>query len=183
MNVAYTWSKAFGICCDQLSRQSAAGSGDGLLRSERSARSTIDRPHNFQASFVAELPFGPGKPFLNNGGVAPRCGRLAGQRAAQRCIRGTPFTVTSAATSLNMPGSTQLADQVKATSRSSATSGRASRTSIRSPSRRSRRRASATPGYNTHARPGLRQPRLQRVSPVHARDRARRCSSGRRCST
>ena len=60
VNVAYTWSKAFGICCDTLS--------DGSPRVQaleyfdlNEALLPQDRPHNFQASFVAELPFGDGQ--------------------------------------------------------------------------------------------------------------------------
>ena len=49
-------------------RQSAACRRSSTSLNE--ARLPQDRPHNFQASFVAELPFGAGKPFLNEGGVA-----------------------------------------------------------------------------------------------------------------
>lgn len=72
-----------------------------------------DRPHNFQASLVAELPFGKGKRWLGRGGVL---GLLAGgwqANAVFSSYTGTPFTVTSSGTSLNAPGNSQVADLVK----------------------------------------------------------------------
>src|SRR5688572_5803634 len=114
VNVAYTWSKAFGICCDTLS--------DGSPRVQaleyfnlNEALLPQDRPHNFQASFVAELPFGEGKPFLSNGGAA---GAIFGGWQVNGLFgaySGTPFTVESASTSLDLNGSNQVADQVKDT--------------------------------------------------------------------
>jgi hypothetical protein len=113
-NVAYTWSKAFGICCDTLS--------DGSPRVQaleyfelNEALLPQDRPHNFQASFVAELPLGRGKRYLSNDGVASAI--LGGWQVNGLfgAYSGTPFTVESAATSLDMNGSNQVADQVKST--------------------------------------------------------------------
>ncbi|MEX2015187.1 MAG: hypothetical protein WD873_01030, partial [Candidatus Hydrogenedentales bacterium] len=110
-NIAYTWSKAFGICCDTLS--------DGSPRVQaldyfdlNEALLPNDRPHNFQASFVAQLPFGREKPFLNDGAAAALLGgwQVNGLFSA---YSGTPFTVTSSGTSLDLPGSNQMADQVK----------------------------------------------------------------------
>ncbi len=114
VNVAYTWSKAFGICCDTLS--------DGSPRVQaleyfdlNEALLPQDRPHNFQASFVAELPFGEGKPFLSNGGAASAI--LGGWQVNGLfgAYSGSPFTVESAATSLDLNGSNQMADQIKDT--------------------------------------------------------------------
>ena len=112
VNVAYTWSKAFGICCDTLS--------DGSPRVQaleyfelNEALLPQDRPHNFQTSFVAELPFGVGKPFLSDGGAASAI--LGGWQinGLFSAYSGSPFTVESAATSLDMNGSNQVADQIK----------------------------------------------------------------------
>ena len=114
VNIAYTWSKAFGICCDTLS--------DGSPRVQaleyfdlNEALLPQDRPHNFQTSFVAELPFGNGKPFLSNGGAAAAI--LGGWQVNGLfgAYSGSPFTVESAATSLDLNGSNQMADQVKDT--------------------------------------------------------------------
>ena len=64
---------------------------------------------------MAELPFGAGKPFLNNGASAAAL--LGGWQVNGLfgAYSGTPFTVESAATSLDMNGSNQMADQVKET--------------------------------------------------------------------
>ena len=100
MNVAYTWSKAFGICCDTLSDNPPQVQAlEYFFLNE--ALLPQDRPHNFQASFVAELPFGSGKPFLNEGGVA---GALLGGWQVNGLLSlysGAPFTVTSSGTSLD----------------------------------------------------------------------------------
>jgi hypothetical protein len=113
-NVAYTWSKAFGVCCDTLS--------DGSPRVQaleyfdlNEALLPQDRPHNFQASIVAQLPFGAGKRFFSNGGAAAAI--LGGWQVNGLfgAYSGSPFTVESAATSLDLNGSNQMADQVKDT--------------------------------------------------------------------
>jgi len=73
---------------------------------------SFDRPHNFQASLVAELPFGKGKRWLTGGILA----LLAGGWQANSVFSsytGTPFTVSSAGTSLNAPGNSQVADLAK----------------------------------------------------------------------
>lgn len=111
MNVAYTWSKVIGICCNELSDgapQVQALDYFGLNR----ALMPYDRTQNFSASFVAELPFGRGKMLLNSGGLA---NAIAGGWQVNGLLviySGSPFTV-SASNTLNMPGSTnQRADQI-----------------------------------------------------------------------
>ncbi|RPI56521.1 MAG: hypothetical protein EHM55_05055 [Acidobacteria bacterium] len=111
-NVAYTWSRAFGICCDTLS--------DGSPRVQaleyfdlNEALLPQDRPHNFQASFLAELPFGAGKPFVDNGGAASAIFGGWQVNGLFSAYSGTPFTVTSPGNSLDLPGSNQVADQLK----------------------------------------------------------------------
>jgi hypothetical protein len=112
LSVAYTWSRAFGICCDTLSDNPPQVQALEYFELNE-ARLPQDRPHNFQASFVAELPFGDGKPFLNEGGVSAAL--LGGWQVngLLSFYSGSPFTITSPGTSLDMPGSTQVADQVK----------------------------------------------------------------------
>jgi hypothetical protein len=111
MNVAYTWSKAFGICCDQLADNPPQVQAMDYF-SLNEARLSHDRPHNFQASFVAELPFGEGKPYLNTGGALAAIASGWQVNGLLSLYSGTPFTVTSSGTSLNLPGSTQMADRV-----------------------------------------------------------------------
>ena len=114
ITAGYTFSKTFGICCDQLSDNPPRVQALEYFALNE-ARLNDDRPHNFQATFVAELPFGQGKPFLNNGGVAAAI--LGGWQVNGLfgAYSGRPFTITSADTSLNLPGSNQMADQVKET--------------------------------------------------------------------
>jgi outer membrane receptor protein involved in Fe transport len=111
-NVAYTWSRSYGLCCDVLSDNPPRIQARDFFDLNR-ARMPHDRPHNFQASVVAELPFGPGKPFLNNGGLLAQV--LGGWQVngLSSLYSGAPFTVTASGTSLNLPGSNQVADQVK----------------------------------------------------------------------
>jgi hypothetical protein len=75
------------------------------------ALSSFDRPHNLQIGWVAELPFGEGKPFASEGLAKALFGgwQLNGIFSS---YSGTPFTVSSSGTSLNAPGNTQTADQV-----------------------------------------------------------------------
>jgi outer membrane receptor protein involved in Fe transport len=111
MTVAYTWSRAFGICCDTLSDNPPMVQAFDYF-SLNESRLPQDRPHNFQTSFVAELPFGHGKPLLNDGGFA---GKVLGGWQINGLLSlysGSPFTVTSSGTSLDLPGSTQVADQL-----------------------------------------------------------------------
>ena len=60
MNVVYTWSKVIGICCDELSDNPPRVQALNYFYLNR-ALMPYDRTHNFNASFVAELPFGTGK--------------------------------------------------------------------------------------------------------------------------
>jgi len=72
-------------------------------------------PHKMDMSAVYELPFGSGRKFLSSGGVL---GKIVGGwqlNAFFTASSGRPFTVTSSTASLNAPGSTQRADQVKDT--------------------------------------------------------------------
>ncbi len=112
LNVAYTWSKAFGICCDTLSDNPPQVQALDYFDLNE-ARLPQDRPHNFQTSFVAELPFGVGKPHLNDGGAASMIFGGWQVNGLFSAYSGSPFSISSAATSLNLPGSNQPADQVK----------------------------------------------------------------------
>jgi hypothetical protein len=76
------------------------------------ALSSFDRPHNLQVGWVAELPFGEGKPFATTGIAKLLLGgwQLNGIFSS---YSGTPFTVTASGTSLNAVANLQTADQVK----------------------------------------------------------------------
>ncbi len=111
LNAAYTWSKAIGW--NTNSDSSPNGPVRALAFFERN-RTVLeyDRPHNFQLYGIWELPLGRGKKWLNQGGAANWL--LGGWQVNSLLsfFSGTPFSVTSSGTSLDLPGSTQTADQV-----------------------------------------------------------------------
>lgn len=76
------------------------------------ATSSFDTPHNFQAAFVYDLPFGKDKKWATTGLSRAVLGgwQFNGVFGA---FSGRPFTVTASGASLNMPGNLQTADLVK----------------------------------------------------------------------
>jgi hypothetical protein len=74
----------------------------------------FNRTHVFNFRSVVELPFGPGRRWLSNGGVVAA---VVGGWQLNNVVSlrsGTPFTVTASGTLLNTPSITQNpADQVK----------------------------------------------------------------------
>ncbi|MBM3792565.1 MAG: hypothetical protein FJW31_00555 [Acidobacteria bacterium] len=110
-NVAYTWSKAMGWCCNEDNNGGPlvpALAFTGL----NYVPLNFDRTHNLQITATYELPFGAGKRF--SGGRAFNV--LAGGwqiNTLTTAMTGTPVRVTSDGGSLRLPGSTQRADQVK----------------------------------------------------------------------
>ncbi|MGI8745204.1 MAG: hypothetical protein ACR2NN_22055 [Bryobacteraceae bacterium] len=81
--------------------------------SRNRALAGYDRTHNLQVSGIYELPFGPRKKWLKNGNIVSRLARNWQLNGTFSAYTGTPFTVTSSSASLNAPGNTQTADQVK----------------------------------------------------------------------
>lgn len=76
--------------------------------------SDFDRPHNVQISYIWELPFGKGKPFLRGHRALSLIAGGWQLNGLMSFYSGSPFTVTASATSLNAPGSgPQRADQIK----------------------------------------------------------------------
>jgi hypothetical protein len=112
IGVGYTLSKSTGIA--------GAPRSDGTPRIMipeyyhlNTAISPFDRTHNLQITNLTELPFGPGKPWLSEGGVLAA---IVGGWQVNNIISitsGTPFDVTASGTSLNAPENAQRADQVK----------------------------------------------------------------------
>ena len=76
------------------------------------ALSSFDRPHNLEVGWVAELPFGEGKPFGSTGIARLLLGGWQFNGIFSG-YSGTPFTVTASGTSLNAVANQQTADQVK----------------------------------------------------------------------
>lgn len=109
MNVAYTWSKAMGVCCNANSDGGPAYQALPFYDLNRSIM-PFDRTHNVQYTTVYELPFGKGKSFLANGGALAAL--LGGWQinGLMSIFSGNPFTIGSDGSSLNLPGSSQTAD-------------------------------------------------------------------------
>ncbi len=109
---SYVWSKSMGICCNADSDGSPGIQLPQYYNLNR-AVSNFDRTHAFTATSIYELPFGKGKPLLPNG-VGSKI--LGGWQinAMLAAYSGLPFSVSASGTSLNAPGNTQRANQVKA---------------------------------------------------------------------
>jgi hypothetical protein len=109
---SYTWSKAIQIGADTLTDGRPYIQIPEYNHLNRNV-SPLDVPHNFSVTGIAELPFGTGKKWANQGGVSAAL--LSGWQVNGVLVMysGEPFSVTAAGTSLNTPGSTQSADQVK----------------------------------------------------------------------
>ena len=111
MKVSYTWGKAIGI---------ADNSASGLMWNMPSqyarnrALAGYDRTHNFRFASVAELPFGKGKRWANQNPVARTLFGGWQANGIFSAYSGLPFSVSASGASLNAPGSSQTADQVKA---------------------------------------------------------------------
>jgi hypothetical protein len=75
--------------------------------------SGFDRRHNLQLTNIYSLPFGKDQKWLNAGGVLSAIAGNWQTNSIVSIMSGRPFSVTASANSLNAPGNTQRADQVK----------------------------------------------------------------------
>ena len=106
MTTAFTWSKALNF---------NTGDDGGLMfyiNPRRGyARADWDREYGFVQSYSYQLPFGPGKHWLNSG---PASNILGGWQISGVLMieSGTPMTITANGGPLAAPASTQTADQV-----------------------------------------------------------------------
>ena len=108
--IGYTLSKAFGVCCNASNDGGPAVQALPYMNLNNGYL-PFDRRSNFQMTYSYELPFGKGKKMLTSGAGA----WLAGGWAINGILSsytGAPFTVNADGTSLNLPGSTQFADQI-----------------------------------------------------------------------
>jgi hypothetical protein len=111
LGVNYTLSKSIGIAGNDNS--------DGIARIDipefyhlNRAMSGFDRTHVFHVTNITELPFGPGRRWLNAGGILAA---IVGGWQINNLLSfysGTPFSVTASGTSLDAPGNDQRADIV-----------------------------------------------------------------------
>jgi hypothetical protein len=110
VNFNYTFSKALGICCDDLADGYPSIQIPQYMSLNRAVM-PYDRTHTFGAAFLVEAPFGRGKKWLSSGIGSKLAGgwRFNGLIAA---YSGQPFTVTSN-TPLNAPNNSQRASLAK----------------------------------------------------------------------
>ena len=76
-----------------------------LIRSEIERVRTADRTHVFVQSYIYELPFGPGRRWLQSG---PGKWIMSGWQVngVLSCQTGAPLNITFSSTTLNAPGNT-----------------------------------------------------------------------------
>ncbi len=109
---AYTYSRAINMADDDGWVGLPLTNHQPSLRRNR-AQAGYNIPHIFQLGYVYELPFGKGKSLANNGGVAQALLDGWQLNGIFSSFQGRPFTVGASGASLNMPGTSQTADQVK----------------------------------------------------------------------
>jgi hypothetical protein len=106
ITTSFTWGKG-------MSYQNGDDGGyDFYVGFQRNyARTDFDRKYSYVQSFVYQLPFGKGMRWMNSGLASAILGnwQLSGIISA---YSGTPLTITANGGQLNLPGSTQTADQV-----------------------------------------------------------------------
>lgn len=83
------------------------------VRYRNRALASFDRTHNFHAGFLYELPFGKGRRFASGSRLASAVAGGWQLNGIFGVYSGSPFSITASGASLNAPGNTQTADQVK----------------------------------------------------------------------
>jgi hypothetical protein len=108
---SYTWSKTIGI---------DAGNSDNGVRyyvpsqfSANRAVTDFDRTHTWVTAANWELPFGRNKKYATSGPAAVLAGGWQ-LNPNVALYSGRPFIVSADGSSLNAPGNTQVADQIRA---------------------------------------------------------------------
>ncbi len=92
-SIAYTWSKSIDDTPEELESNSG-GSQNGRNQSAWRGVSDFDIPQRVVASYVYELPFGKGKPFLSSGIASAILGGWQ-TSGVYTFSSGRPFTITS----------------------------------------------------------------------------------------
>jgi hypothetical protein len=108
----YSFSKSISLCCADSEDAGPSIPIPGYDRLNR-AVNPYDRTQILSVSGIGELPFGRGKKFLNSGKFETAAFSGWQVNGLFNAYTGLPFTVTGSSTSLNAPGSTQTADQMK----------------------------------------------------------------------
>jgi hypothetical protein len=111
LNVNYTWGKAISP------NENSAGTPNVQALpyiSRNRALTSSDRTHNLGITNVWQIPVGNGRRWLSDKGAISR---IVGGWQINNMVSvmsGVPFSIFADGTSLNLPGSNQTADQVKA---------------------------------------------------------------------
>ena len=110
LGMNYTYSKAIGVTDNSENNPRVQAIAYYSLNR---ARLNYDRTHNIQVTNIWELPFGRGKRFAQGRAASMIFGGWQLNNILS-FMSGTPFSVSASGTSLDLPGSTQRADQIKA---------------------------------------------------------------------
>jgi hypothetical protein len=152
LNVNYTWAKA--ISPNENSSFTPNVQALPYMSRNRALTST-DRTHNLGITNVWQIPVGNGRHWLSEKGAISRI--LGGWQINNMVsvMSGVPFSIFADGTSLNLPGSNQTADQVKANVQKLGGVGRG--TPYYDPTAFAEVTAArfGTSGYNTLRGPGL----------------------------
>jgi len=108
-NATYVWSKSIGPVDN--SDSSPAIKALDYFALNRVVRG-FDRTHTMHLSTIWELPFGKGRKWATGGASAWILGGWQVNNIIS-LMTGAPFTVSATGNSLNLPGSSQQADQIK----------------------------------------------------------------------
>jgi hypothetical protein len=108
----HSFSKSITLCCADKDDSGPSIAIPGYQKLNRSV-APFDRTQVFTFSGIAELPFGRGKKLLSQGGFVSAIVSGWQLNGLLNAYTGTAFTVTGSSTSLNAPGNTQTADQIK----------------------------------------------------------------------
>lgn len=108
LGVNYTWSKSIGIIDNSDSQPPVRAYA--YYAKNRSVRG-FDRTNVAHISSIYELPFGKGKPWVPSGWFSQVLGGWQVNNLFS-FYSGLPFGISAPGTSLDLPGSTQTADQI-----------------------------------------------------------------------
>jgi hypothetical protein len=108
----YSWSKAISLCCANSEDASPQISIPAYITLNRAVE-PFDPTQIFTFSGIAEMPLGRGKRWLSRSSLATAVASGWQDNGLFSAYTGLPFTVTGSSTSLNAPGNTQTADQIK----------------------------------------------------------------------
>ena len=109
LGIHYTWAKSIGfVDCSDCNPNVQAVNYWNLNR----AVNSYDRTHNIAITNIWQLPFGKGRKWFNGGGAITAI--LGGWQVNNlvSVMTGPPFTISASDDSLDLPGSSQRADQV-----------------------------------------------------------------------